>query len=49
MILVLTEEEHRSLHTVVAHNPDAKRLKRAQIVLGLGAGESPTVIARRVD
>ena len=48
MILVLTEEEHRSLLTIVAHNPDAKMLKRAQIVLGLGAGESPTVIARRV-
>lgn len=48
MILVLTEEEHRSLLTVVAHNPDAKMLKRALIVLALGDGESPTVIATRV-
>lgn len=48
MILVLNPEEHRSLLTIVTHNPDAKLLKRALIVLGLANGDSPVVIARRV-
>lgn len=48
MILVLTAEEHRSLLTVVAHNPDAKLLKRVQIVLGLADGVSPTALAQRI-
>lgn len=48
MILVLNPEEHESLLTILAHNPDAKLLKRVQIVLGLAARVRPAELARRV-
>lgn len=48
MILVLNREEHKSLLTTIAHNPDAKVLKRAQIALGLASGVGPAELARRV-
>lgn len=48
MILVLNSKEHESLLTILAHNPDAKTLKRAQIVLGLADGVSPMALARRI-
>lgn len=48
MILVLNPEEHESLLTVLAHNPDAKLLKRVQIVLGLACRVAPAALARQV-
>lgn len=48
MILVLNQEEHESLLTILAHNPDAKLLKRVQIVLGLAARIRPSELARRI-
>lgn len=48
MILVLNPEEHQSLLTILAHNPDAKLLKRVQIVLGLAGRVGPAELARRV-
>ena len=44
----MNPEEHRSLLVTVAHNPDAKLLKRAQIVLGLADRVPPTELALRV-
>lgn len=46
MILALTAQEHRSLLAMLAHNPDAKLLKRVQIVLGLARHERPVHLAR---
>jgi transposase len=48
MILALNPQEQDSLLTILAHNPDAKLLKRVQIVLGLAGGVGPAELARRV-
>lgn len=48
MILVLRPEEYDLLLTILAHNPDAKLLKRVQIALGLARGVAPTELARQL-
>jgi transposase len=49
MELKLSPRERRSLEAVVASPVDAKQLKRAQGLLDVADGESPTVIARRLQ
>lgn len=49
MELRLSAKERRSLEAVVATPADAKQLKRAQGVLAVADGESPTAIGRRLQ